>query len=688
MRSSYSLCLQEGAFDCGAACLHMILNAHGKAGSYAETLSDLMGGVKKGIDALSLVNYARGKGVSAKGFAGPIEKIPPGSIIFWREAHFVIFEGLNGGKTYVIDPAIGRASYPKDEAQLLYQGMFIAFDAPKPIRRPLAAWRSFHFENVSDTMRIILGGKLPWILVFVGSLLSALLAVIFPFVVARYSESAGNPKNSTIILLVFLSFAACVASLAQKHGATLIETSATSSVVRFTLHKIIDASPAVSLRWTPNEALSALYNSDAAKQAIRDGTTGALAQGIVSMLLLFIIMLINPLMFLIVAVVIFLETGFLAVLWDKLIRAHTTDLGERLHTQAALADLCRKLEEVKTWRIEGSANALADSLIDREKRIRVAARKDLTLFGSVMDGIGVSVPIFVLVAGAHFSSSHRFTSLVISILTYTCLTNMRGTFDTLSSIGALLPIARRLRRLAELPVGSLELGREQMEVKQTSSLDDWKFTTNDDILTLIGVSHRFGANDWLFKNVNFTVRKNDFLLLTGPSGSGKSTLARICAGLVGPTTGTVIWHPREGDARDVLYLPAAPRLLDLPIRLLLDPSRSFDDGRILAVLSACEIVKKIGERPADWSRKLGVAGINLSAGELQRFNLARALLVEPRILILDEAVNALPEEHERRVLSLVHERCESVLLVTHRPANVPFATHRIDLYRTERDELK
>ncbi|MFJ7077254.1 ABC transporter ATP-binding protein [Streptomyces sp. NPDC098781] len=170
--------------------------------------------------------------------------------------------------------------------------------------------------------------------------------------------------------------------------------------------------------------------------------------------------------------------------------------------------------------------------------------------------------------------------------------------------------------------------------------------------------------------VSFTVARGGSLGVVGESGSGKSTVARMLVGLVRPDSGTVAVEGRDRAARPPAlgraraahrlarareiqmvfqdpYVSLDPRLIArqcLRIALRLH-GRDTGDGRIAALLDQVGLgAREAGARPHE-----------LSGGQCQRLAIARALAVDPRVLVLDEAVAALDVSIQAQILRLLDE---------------------------------
>ena len=119
--------------DCGAACLSMVLAAHGKETSL-EDIKQRMPIGKQGIDAFSLLQTAAFYGLQGRGVETNIpalRKLPLPAILHWAKKHFVVLVGWNRGKAEVFDPGAGRLKLAISEFEKHFSGTALLFDGKK-----------------------------------------------------------------------------------------------------------------------------------------------------------------------------------------------------------------------------------------------------------------------------------------------------------------------------------------------------------------------------------------------------------------------------------------------------------------------------------------------------------------------------------------------------------------------------
>lgn len=177
--------------------------------------------------------------------------------------------------------------------------------------------------------------------------------------------------------------------------------------------------------------------------------------------------------------------------------------------------------------------------------------------------------------------------------------------------------------------------------------------------------------------VDLELERGEFTVVTGPSGAGKSTLTDLALGLIRPTAGAVLVDGTPLAAGNLrrwraacAVAPQDPYLFHGTLRANLAwPRPDLPADRLRAALESAAAAEFVARLPSGLDTVVGERGGRLSGGERQRIALARALLREPTLLVLDEATGALDAEAERRVVESLRSLTSrmTILAVTHRP---------------------
>ncbi len=195
----------------------------------------------------------------------------------------------------------------------------------------------------------------------------------------------------------------------------------------------------------------------------------------------------------------------------------------------------------------------------------------------------------------------------------------------------------------------------------------------------VGFSYENG-DDSTVEDVSFSVEKGQIIALVGQSGAGKSTVADLIPRFYDVNSGSItidgvdIRKYRLNTLRNLMGIVTQDTILfdDTILNNIAYGDTTIDLEKVTEAAKAANALEFIQELPDGFESRVGENGVNLSGGQKQRIAIARALLLNPPLLILDEATSSLDTESEREVQraieSLLHHR--TVIVIAHRLSTV------------------
>ncbi|XP_078119055.1 ATP-binding cassette sub-family B member 6 [Sander vitreus] len=224
----------------------------------------------------------------------------------------------------------------------------------------------------------------------------------------------------------------------------------------------------------------------------------------------------------------------------------------------------------------------------------------------------------------------------------------------------------------------LALLTEQKEVRDSEDARDLQLTAGQVEFDRVCFSYVPGTE--ILRDVSFTVEAGQTVALVGPSGSGKSSILRLLFRFYDPQSGSIrvdgqdISKVRQSSLR--FYIGVVPQdtvLFNNTIGNNIRYSRiTASDEEVERAAMAADIHARILELPQGYDTEVGERGLKLSGGEKQRVAIARTILKEPRIILLDEATSSLDTQTERKIQASLAEICtnRTTIVIAHRLSTI------------------
>ncbi len=308
------------------------------------------------------------------------------------------------------------------------------------------------------------------------------------------------------------------------------------------------------------------------------------------------------------------------------------------------------------------------------------ARLQALFYPSMSALLGLSVMLILWIGGQYVIHGQMTLGDITQFLVY-----MTSLAWPLISIGWVTNI---LQRAAAAQLRLDEVMLTQPEIADVAS--DEQLSIEGEIeFRQVSFAYPTQPERLVLKNLSFKIPKGCRFAIVGATGSGKSTLVNLLPRLIEPTGGEILIDGRPIQTlplrtlrRAIGFVPQDHFLFSDTIRhniALGVPHASLDEIRKAAWVAAID--EEIERFPAGYDTLIGERGITLSGGQKQRLSIARALLCQPKILILDDSLCAVDTHTEDTILNRLQAATATmtVILISHRISTVQHADHIIVL---------
>jgi len=339
---------------------------------------------------------------------------------------------------------------------------------------------------------------------------------------------------------------------------------------------------------------------------------------------------------------------------------------------------------IKAFRLEKPLREETADIIDglRERKDKIAALNAAPM--PLLDTVGgIAVGVAILYAGYRLSIGAYDPGTFMSFLTALLLAAdpARRLSQLRVQIRTALMAVQLVYHLLEDDDQEQSGPRRMLPAPTLDVLEDG--TAAPDPVPAIDfddVQFRYGDGGLVLDGMNLQIRQGEMIALVGPSGAGKSTLFKLLMKFFLPTGGTLrlfghdVGQLNTDDIRDAIaFVSQSNYIFSGTIRdnlTLKDPSVPHE--RVVAACEAVGLHSFIEAQPAGYDTDVGELGAMISGGQAQRLNMARAIIRDAPILLLDEVTSALDAENEQLIKDYVRSQTKkkTIIVIAHRLSTV------------------
>ena len=684
--------LQMEKTECGAACLAMILARYGRW-MPLEELRVRCGVSRDGTKASNVVRAAQELGLAARGMqvsGNRFYSLRFPMIVFWNFNHFVVLEGFRGKRVYINDPAEGPRTISRDEFEEGFSGVSLVFQPGPEFRRggrPAGALRGL-FSRLGYA-------RAPLLFVILATLVLVIPGLALPTLIKVFVDDVLIPRSDALMVALIIGFgvAACLQAgltwLQQVCLARMEVKLAVVATTRFFMH-LFTLPMAFFQQRNAGDIASRVMSNDRVAQLI----SGEFATGAVNMLTIAIYGAVMVAFDWILALAVFAMVLLNMLALQLVARAREDDSRRLLKEQARVASASvNGLSMIETLKADGSEGSFFARWAGLHANA-VVAQQSLGVLSSLLNVVPPLISSLTTVVILGFGG-YRVLEGVLTIGGLLAFQSLSRSFS--------MPIEQLVRFSANLQTIKGDIGRldDVLNHEQDEYSHDFAGVSDKPApaitvpavgrgLRLENVTFGYSAKEpALIENLSLEVAPGRRVALVGGSGSGKTTAGKLACRLLTPWSGTV----RIGDT-DIAELPSDTLssmisyvnqdivLFEGTVRenvTLWDPT--IEDQVVTQALRDAEILDEVMSRAEKYNTPVGENGCSFSGGQRQLLELARSIVVNPDILVLDEATAALDPITEVRIDDNLRRRGTACLIIAHRLSTIRDADEIVVLER-------
>ncbi len=424
------------------------------------------------------------------------------------------------------------------------------------------------------------------------------------------------------------------------------------------------------------------YEVDVLERSISDGVIRLVRESLTVFSLMVVIIANNPGFFLIALLVVPLAAVPVVVFGRKVKALGTL-------RQRSVGEISRRVNEVLSNIRIVKTFAAEDHERERFRRVNEKNYRDNLRFVRVWT---LSSPFIEFMGG-----------LVAAVLIYISARLIRdgtmtpGQFTTfIASVFYMYTPIRRLsgaNNLLHEGEAALERIREIMEEARKYKVPSGTYRPRDlrGEIEFRDVHFSYENGKEVLRGVNFRIEPGETVALVGFSGVGKTTITQLILGFYFPTRGKVLIDGVEIQKYDLKWLRGRVGVVTQDILLFSESvaeniaygGREVSMEKIEEAARAAHIHDFITSLPRGYETRLSERGVNFSVGQRQRLSIARAIVKDPRILILDEATSSLDADSEKKIQQALQEivKGRTTIIIAHRLSTVKMADRILVLHQ-------
>ncbi|AOY78898.2 peptidase domain-containing ABC transporter [Moorena producens JHB] len=672
----YPFFAQQSGSDCGAACLVMVSRYWGKRFS-VNRLRDIANVDRNGASLRGLSAAAESIGFSTRPVKASLDqlakqKLP--AIVHWEGKHYIVVYEITRKRVIVCDPAIGQRSLSHREFNADWTGYALLLQPTALLKDAKETTTPFwqFFELIKPHGLVVLE-------VFLASLFIQIFGLITPLFTQLILDRVVVQRSGLTLmavglgLLIFSLFRVAMMGLRQyllDHTANKVDAALIVGFIRHTLR--------LPLSFFESRYVGDIISRVQENRKIERFLTGEALSILLDLLTVFIyvgLMVWYSWKMALLALVIVPPFLLLALIATPFLRMISREIFQSMAKENSyLIEALSGVSTVKSTAVEQTVRWHWEELLNKEIKTSFDGQvisNRLQIFSNAIEAV---VTTSLLWYGAWLVIQNQLT--IGQLVAFNMLLgNIITPFQRLTVLwNQFQEVVIAMERINDV----LDAEPEEDLLNQARQ----SLPSIQGHIAFDNVTFRYHPESDLnvLENLSFQVKPGQMVALVGRSGSGKTTISKLVLGLYPPTDGKVLIDGLDITSLSLGSLRSQVGVVDQDTFLfggtirenisLGHPAASLDEIIEAARLAgADEFIKQL---PMGYETQIGEGGGTLSGGQRQRIAIARALLGNPKLLVLDEATSHLDAESERIIQQNLNQilKGRTTLVIAHRLSTV------------------
>ncbi len=502
---------------------------------------------------------------------------------------------------------------------------------------------------------------------FILTLLTQCIVLLPSLTIQRIVDTMGERSGGykTLIyfgIAAFILIAFFCANLVKQNIILLVQ----NSLYKETIHHMIDKLFRINLKFYESHTSGDLQYRFNSVNDIYDFVSSLLITTLVEIItgIICAVFMIGQsfVLFLMTLTIIILQLIYISLIKKKLDELVMNYMAERSKLEGKMVDTLVNIQQIRCMRLSEILNTGLKH--DYDKVLNLLRRKSIAgnYLESGINAIGIITPLLIYICGSYFVSQTEIT--MGGLIAFVTLSSyFMAPFNTVSIvIPQLGNLKETLLRMEEFLTYNENAENGQIEI------------THFENLKLEELSFSYGdSNKKELSDINFELKAGERIAIVGTSGSGKSTLLKIIMNVLFNYAGKITLNGidiaeinRDGIDRLFTIVTQTPVAFSGSIKDNIDVFNCLSDEKLNKAVRVSETQDFIQSCPMGINTFIGENGQNISGGQKQRIAIARAVALEPEVIVFDEATSNLDPITEKKIYENIKSEGVSQIVVTHR----------------------